>query len=467
MKSFLIVMMGRKSIAIFFLLLCVASIASAQELTQKLPEKSRILFMLDASGSMYAKWENTLRITVAKKMLAQFVDSLRADENLELGLRVYGHQFDRRLHKCNDSKLEVPFSANNHDAIIQKLRLIKPKGTTPIAYSLEQAGSDFPSGDDTRNIIIIITDGIESCDGDPCAVSLALQKKGIFLKPFVIGIGMDKKFEEAFSCMGDFYDAADINAFQEALHTAVVQSLEETTVSVELLDEKNRPTETNVNVSFINNFTGISAFEFVHYRDQQGRPDSVEIDPVLNYDLVVNTVPPVVKENINLKAGQHNVLEINCPQGYVAVDLPGHSEYKDGVTALVRNVDSGEIITHFQVPDKIKLLAGRYRLEVLALPKRTFNITVAPRATRQLALQQPGVVNFIGTSRGIGSLYEISETGSQRWIMDLDQNILRNVVAIQPGNYKIVFRSIEAKGSKYTAIRPFRVVPGASMKINL
>ncbi len=451
----------------FFSVLLAVTFSRAQVPTQKLPEKTRILFMLDASGSMFAKWENTLRITVAKKMLAQFVDSLRTNENLELALRVYGHQFDRRLKKCNDSKLEVPFHTNNHDAIIQKLRTITPKGTTPIAYSLEQASSDFPAGDDVRNVIIIITDGIESCDGDPCAVSLALQRKGIFLKPFVIGIGMDKQFAEAFGCMGDFYDAANINEFKQALNTAVFQTLEKTSVSVELLDEQNRPTETDVNVSFINNFTGISAFEFVHYRDAKGRPDSVELDPVLNYDVIVNTVPPVVKKNVKLEAGRHNVLNIKCPQGFLGVDLPGQSEYKEGVNVLVLHEGSTDLVTHFRVPGKVKLLAGNYRVEVLTLPKRSFDVTVAPRGNREIKLMQPGVVNFISTSKGIGSLYEVYKDGSQGWIMNLDPGLLRNIVAMQPGNYKVVFRSLEAKGSKYTDIKSFSVTPGASLKINL
>ena len=89
------------------------------------------------------------------------------------------------------------------------LKSLKPKGTTPIASTLEKAGDDFlkcPTND-CRNIIILITDGIEECNGDPCAVSMALQKKGIILKPFVIGIGLDLEFRESFECMGSFYDA--------------------------------------------------------------------------------------------------------------------------------------------------------------------------------------------------------------------------------------------------------------------
>lgn len=423
--------------------------------------------MLDGSGSMLAGWENTRRIHVAKKLLSHFVDSLRTNEDLEVALRVYGHQFDRRLNRCNDSKLEVPFGKDNHDAIVQKLRIIEPKGNTPIAYSLEQAAGDFPAGNDARNIIIIITDGIESCDGDPCAVSLALQKKGIFLRPFIIGIGMDKKFEEAFGCMGDFYDATDISAFRKALHQAVFQSLEETTVSVELLDEQNRPTERDVNISFMNSTTGASLFEFVHYRDEQGAPDSVEIDPVLDYDIVVNTLPPVVRRNVHFTPGKHNVISINSPQGELSVALPGHTEYAHGVAAVVKNVENGVTITNLNVPARVKLLAGEYRLEIMTLPRRTMDLVIRPREVSEIKLRQPGVVNFISTSRGIGSLYEILEDGSQRWIANLDPNLLRNTMAIQPGRYKAVYRSHAARGSKYTTVRTFEIRPGASLNVGL
>ena len=81
---------------------------------------------------------------------------------------------------------------------------IKPQGNTPIAYSLSESADDFPGVSNYRNIIIIITDGLESCNGDPCQVSRDLQKKGIFLKPFVIGIGMSENYERQFGCLGEF-----------------------------------------------------------------------------------------------------------------------------------------------------------------------------------------------------------------------------------------------------------------------
>jgi len=440
----------------------------AQTPQQKLPEKTRILFLLDGSGSMLAKWENTYRITVAKKLLSDFVDSLRSDANLELALRVYGHQYDRRLRRCDDTKLEAPFSADNHDRIVTVLKNIGPKGTTPIAYALEQAANDFPLGEDTRNIIIIITDGIESCDGDPCAVSLALQRKGIFLKPFIIGIGMDKKFEQQFGCMGSFYDAANISEFRNALNKALFQSLGKTTVSIELLDIKDQPTETDVNVSFINHFTQISAFEFVHYRDHMGRPDSVDIDPVLSYDIVVNTIPVVRKNNVEIIAGKHNVIKIKSPQGQVSINQPGNTEYKNGVLAIVKKINDSEILTTFMLPGEEKLLVGNYDIECTTLPRTTFqNIKIHQSQDTPLILEQPGVVNFVATSKGIGSIYKIQKNGSQKWIYNLDPIQTRNTVAIQPGKYKVVFRSENAIGSKFTTIKDFDVMPGSSFNIRL
>lgn len=454
-----------------FLLILTSLLSSqlrAQTPQQKLPEKTRILFLLDGSGSMLAKWENTNRITVAKKLLSDFVDSLRSDENLELGLRVYGHQYDRRLKRCDDTKLEASFSQSSHDRIISVLKNLGPKGTTPIAYALEQAANDFPSKDDARNIIIIITDGIESCDGDPCAVSLALQRKRIFLKPFIIGIGMDAAFEEQFGCMGSFYDAANISEFRKALDKALFQSLGKTTVAVELLDVNNQPKETDVNVSFINSFTQTSAFEFVHYRDESGRPDSVEIDPVLSYDVIVNTIPPIRKNNIEIVPGEHNVLKFKSPQGKLSIDQPGYTEYKNGVLAMIKKSNDHEILTTFYLNGSERLLVGTYDIECTTLPRTIFkNVDIKQSETSKLSLAQPGVVNFVAMSSGIGSIYELFDDGTQRWICNLDPDQARNTIAIQPGKYKVVFRSENAKGSKFTSIKEFEIMPGSSINIRL
>jgi Ca-activated chloride channel homolog len=444
--------------------------ALAQENQQKLPDKVRLMFLLDGSGSMLAPWEKgELRIDVAKRMLSDLVDSLKSNEKVELALRVYGHQYHRRYQNCKDTRLEAPFRAMNHDLIKQKLAQIQPQGTTPIAYSLEQAAKDFPQDDNARNVIIIITDGLESCDGDPCAVSKELQKKNIFLKPFVIGLGMKEEFGEQLECLGQYFNASDTETFRDVLNQALKQTLEKTTVSVELLDELKKPTETNVNVTFVNNITQEPVFNFVHYLDPRGRPDSVEVDAVLSYDIVVNTIPPVIKPNVAFKGGEHNLLRIQAPQGQLKIQQNGHTEYGRSLTAIVRRAGSMQTLNLQQVEESEKYLAGRYDLEVFTVPRTyRYGVEVKPGQMNSVQVESPGVLNILGTKfPGIGSLYKVHANGSQEWIMDLPEGNPRQSQALQPGNYRLVFRAFMAKGSKYTIIRDFTIKSGASATINL
>ncbi|MEL7005271.1 MAG: VWA domain-containing protein [Bacteroidota bacterium] len=442
--------------------------AQAQQVGQKIPEKVRILFLLDGSGSMLARWGNSSRIETAKEMLTNMVDSLRVNDKLELGLRVYGHLYSKQARNCKDTRLEVGFSVNNHQRIIQRLEQIKPKGTTPIAYSIEQAAADFPDSKDYRNIVIIITDGIESCDGDPCAVSLALQKQGVFLRPFIIGLGLGHNFNEEFDCIGDYHAADDLGDFKRALDKAIKSTLEKTTVSVEILDEQNHPRETNVNVSFVNRFTGISTFDFVHYLDQNGQPDSVEIDPVLDYDIIVNTIPPATKKGFKLTPGRHNIIKVKAPQGSLRIKQKSASSYPNGVQALIKKKNTKQVI-HVQNVNSIQqYLSGEYDIELLTVPKiQLKSVSVEPSRTKNFTIPAPGILNLYNNASGYGSIYQINEEGKQAWVYDLDHDRRSAAITLQPGKYKVVFRVDKAPGSKYTAIKTFEIREGQSNVVKL
>ena len=440
----------------------------AQKVQQKLPEKVRILFLLDGSGSMLAEWEEGARIDAAKLLLTELVDSLKVNQNLELALRVYGHLYSRQAQNCKDSKLEVGFAKNNHQRIIERLKQIRPKGTTPIAYSLEQAAKDFPDAPGYRNIVIIITDGIESCDGDPCNISLALQRKGIFLKPFIIGIGLSQDYSKNFDCIGGYYDANDQSSFRRALKEAVNTTLLRTTVSIEILNEFDEPKETNLNVSFIDNFTGVSAFDFVHYLDKNGRPDSVEVDPVLSYDIVVNTIPAAEKRAVRLTPGRHNVIKVKAPQGMLEIKQRGAESYPNGVKILIKKVSQDGIIHIQDINSSQQYLSGKYDLEVLTLPKVHFKkVTVSPSKVKTLSLPAPGILNLYNNASGYGSIYMLDKAGKQTWVYDLEHNQSNISLTLQPGEYKVVFRVDNAPGSKYTGIREFRINEGLSTQVRL
>lgn len=430
------------------------------------PPKTRILFILDASGSMYDVMDGKTRIVLAKEILSNLIDSLRDQSNLEVALRVFGHQFDRKYNNCKDTKLEVPFIKENHDQIINKIKSLDPKGTTLIAHSILQAADDFPKDPNVRNVIILITDGIESCGGDPCAISLALQKKNIFLKPFIIGLGSDPDFKKAFSCMGEYYDANDKQTFRNVLDRVMSQALGRTTVRVNLLDSFNNPKETNVNVTFVNNITGQPVYDFVHFIGSNGMPDFVEVDPVITYDIVVNTIPQVIKKGISLEGGKENTINIKSPQGNIYFKS-NHSEYKH-LSALIRNTSTDEILNSQSKNTFDRYLVGSYNIEILSLPRITLkNVKVEQSKTTTIDIPQPGVLSILDNVPGYGSIYLLKESGEQEWVTNLENDNSKSTITLQPGDYKLVFRSKKASGSKYTDIRNFTINTGATTTIKL
>ena len=144
---------------------------------KSVPKQTRILFVFDASKSMIAKHQNTTRMDGAKNLFFKFIDSLSRDRSLLFALRMYGHTVKYPPGDCKDSKLIVPFSPNNATLIKQKVNEAKPTGITPIEHSLTEAANDFKDNK-TNNIVILITDGIEECGGDPCKARQKLMEKG-------------------------------------------------------------------------------------------------------------------------------------------------------------------------------------------------------------------------------------------------------------------------------------------------
>lgn len=454
-----------KILAVFlFFFLSVSGYVSGQDINQQaLPDKTRILFVLDGSGSMNAQWgDDQSRMDVAKDILTRLVDSLRINPKLELALRVYGHRYSRQSNNCNDSQLEVPFGINNHNAIINEIKDLTPRGVTPITYSLLEAAHDFPPGAGYRNILILITDGVESCGGDPCEASVALQKKGVFLRPFIIGLGVAGG--KVLDCVGKFVDAENARSFNNILNKSLETTFARTTVTVELLNGENEAVETNINVTFRNSMTGTAAYEFVHYLDRSGKPDSVQIDPVLSYDVVVNTLPAVVRKNVNIINGQHNVIRIPAPQGTLIIRPEGAG---NPFAAIVRQRGRSETLQVQSSNMTYRYLAGDYEVETLTLPRRIFSVALAAGKTFTITLPSPGAVNINTLAVGFGSVFEILENGESRWVYTLDENKTRHFVNLLPGKYKIAFRSRRSPGSKYTAIKTFEVKSGQTLNLRM
>ena len=442
------------------LLLLVAANAYAQQ------PKTRILFVLDGSGSMYAKMGKDNRITVAKRLLTRMVDSLQYQDELELALRVYGHQSQKTERNCKDTKLEVPFSRGNHQAIKDNIRDLRPKGTTLIAYSLQEAAYDFPKTPGVRNIIILITDGLEECDGDPCAVSLALQKQGVVLRPFVIGLGLSADFKTQFECVGRYFEAETEQDFKEVLNVVISQAINNTSAQINLLDSYGKPTETDVNMTFTDSKTGKLLNNYIHTLNYRGNPDTIYLDPSYLYDVKVHTIPPRIKKNVALTAGKHNTIALDAPQGYLNLKIEGVTNYAN-LQALIIDKNSNEILNVHDFNDQQKYITGDYKIEILTLPRITQeSVTIAQNKITTLQVQQPGKLNIVTRNN-----FEIGIYRKHKGEMELVKNLSlvpnSTITILQPGDYFLIYRATNTKETLSTKNTPFTIKSGEIKHINL
>jgi Ca-activated chloride channel family protein len=430
------------------------------------PTLTRILFVFDASNSMNSKWQSDTRIKIARQLLKEAVNELDNKSNVEMALRVYGHQVAIAPGKqdCEDTRLEVSFRPKNGGLIQRTLDKITPQGTTPIARSLEKAANDFPECSNCRNIIILITDGIEACDGDPCAISKALQRRGVILKPFVIGVGLDEDFTATFNCVGNYFDATNEESFRNILDIVITQALNNTTAQVNLLDDAELPLESNVTVNFFDENTDALVYGFVHTLNHRGNPDTISLDPVITYRMEVHTIPMIVKSGIQVLPGIHNIIAVDAGQGKLEVKVPG----RQGGDAKVILRESGEMRTlHVQpVNHAEKVLTDTYDLEILTLPRTVIeNVDVSQNKTTTVTIPEPGVLNASFTSPGYGSIAKIE--GSQlRWVATLGSETNQQY-QLQPGDYKITYRSKNSKEVIYTIEREFLISSGSATNLKL
>lgn len=428
---------------------------------------TRILFILDASNSMNATWGTQTRIDAAKELLAQTVDSLKGTPNLEIALRVYGHQspITATYQDCNDTKLEVPFGSNNYDKIKYRIRSIEAKGTTPIARSLEAAAGDFPD-QTSRNVIILITDGLEACDNDPCVIARKLKEKGVKVTPFVIGLSMDLSYLEKFNCIGTYADAETKDAFRNVLTNVVSKALVNTTVQINLNDIHKNPKETDVTLFLYESGTKNLKYTFVHTINAYGNPDTLIMDPNIKYDLVVNTIPMIEKKEIILQKYVHNTIVVDAPQGFIKARFINASKPYFVETRVTMH-DFEKTLNVQQMNISEKYLVGKYDLEILTLPRINMTVDVTQSSTVYADILAPGYFSYKTHSATVAQLFVLKENGMPEWVCNLDDSERAGTIQLQPGNYRIVWRKKSLRSTAYTTQKEFRIYSNKTTSENL
>lgn len=435
-----------------FLLLLGTESLSAQRSDDR---PIHILFLLDGSGSMKDEWKGRAKFEIAKNILFHLTDSIESrNENIEFALRVFGHQYPFRDKVCDDSSLEVPFSKTNATAFKTKLNSIEAQGWTPIAYTLQEALSDFKSPENL-NFVILITDGDESCDGDPCEAAGQFHKNNIALKPYIVGLGLETSLEEKFNCVGNYTDASDSSALSIAIKSIIKTSLKETTAEIKVETAAGRKIS-ELPITFTDHYSGELLYSFVHTEDKSDQPDTLRLNPRLSYDITLHTTPPIHKRNFVLEPGAHNSIDYTIEEGRINVKPDPH-QTSSSALAIVRSADSKQLIKVLETSESTRIIAGSYYVELLTLP-----VTIIPevkvhdyKITHIKVPKQGNLRIDPGKGDYILSLYEIKEGERHKRIYERKSIEEKKSIKILPGAYYAVWRSNDLKISDLTKQKRF------------
>jgi len=182
----------------------------------------RAIIVLDASGSMWGQISGKTKIEIARETLGGVLQSVPGD--LELGLIAYGH---RAKGRCDDIELIVPAAPATAAQIAEAANRLNPKGKTPLAASVKQAAQALRYTED-KATVILITDGLETCNADPCALATELENAGVDFTAHVVGFGLSEDEGRQVACLaentgGKYIQAKDAGELGGALAQTVAE----------------------------------------------------------------------------------------------------------------------------------------------------------------------------------------------------------------------------------------------------
>jgi Ca-activated chloride channel homolog len=188
---------------------------------------SRVILVLDASGSMRGKIDGKSKMDIAKQVVGSIIKTWKPQD--ELGLIAYGH---REKGSCSDIEVLREPLALDAESYMKAVKGLNPKGKTPMTAAVKMAAESLQYTE-KKATVILVSDGIETCDLDPCTVAEDLEKLGVGLTVHTVGFGLDDKGAVAqLKCLaektgGTFSTANSADELQKALAKTVAEQPEQ------------------------------------------------------------------------------------------------------------------------------------------------------------------------------------------------------------------------------------------------
>ena len=357
----------------------------------------KLLIIYDSSNSMWGELaDGSRKYEAGRTALGSIID--QGFGGRDIGFRAYGH---RQKNDCRDSQLVAPFAAEADagPAILDAANAIRPTGKTPITYSLTEGLKDFGNN---AGEILLISDGLETCDADPCALMAQWQDRDVEVRVHVVGVGLDDVERAAMACIaetsgGTYLDADSTDSFVTALQDVgeVIEAAEapksrpvptpQPDVEPEqaVIEDESNPDPDGLGYAIVYQAVDAGGHEYLDARGQLFR-DGVLIDNQITakgrgrnvvespgeYELLVGVVlkdgsiyePRRFNVTVSQPGNTETVLELAAP-ARVAASFTENGEPHEG--ALVSAFQNGTEVFRFRAQDTALARPGDYEFRAV------------------------------------------------------------------------------------------------------
>ncbi|MDG2306670.1 MAG: VWA domain-containing protein [Candidatus Binatia bacterium] len=438
-------------------------------------EAPALYYILDGSGSMWGRVDGQMKIQVAKDVMGKLIEG--TPNELHAAVSVYGH---RRKADCTDIEEIVALGPLDRPDAIRAVKKITPRGKTPISESIKRAAERVKEREE-QTTIVLVSDGIETCDSDPCAVTRALKESGAKFVLHVVGFAVDDATREQLSCVaeaggGSYWSTSDadellstLSRIQESAVTQVAmatpQPAPEPTASPKRIVQESSGGSTSIKIKAARP----GRIRFAH-DEWVKRPYYWKLvdaetgeEKFKAHDLSEQIVPPgtyqLVWREREHGAGEVLLGEVMTVAPGEVVEVPLRTAIRLNVPTwvddpyywMLRDPDTDEIVARFRslVPQLVP--PGEWDLiwrqvEHGAQETRLGNIKVDPDVTNQVEIAtsiQPARADWVHEDT---YYWGLQDPESGKWIARFGKKIARQLVG--PGQYRLVYRRSEHGSSE-------------------
>lgn len=460
---------SRFCVSLLFLCLFIVPVIG-----QKTETSPKILFILDASGSMWGKVGNEEKIVSAKRVLKTTINDL--PDVSHVGLIAYGH---RSKSDCNDIETLAPISPLNKTALTSQVEALDPKGKTPITNSLRKAVEEVKAYKSKETIkIVLVSDGLETCEGDPCAFIREAKKAGVNITLHVIGFDVGKLSVAQLECIAQagngLYTDADSSdelagALAEAVSAEVAQF--DSRLSVKAIAD-GKLTDAVVIVNRAGKAEAVTGGRTYDAADTNPRVLPL---PAGTYDVTVTAVnlsgsPSRQLKGIKIATGETAERIVDFSAGEVFLEVTRNGKLSDAVVQVFpaggnQSIAGGRTYNlAASNPIGLRLAPGKYQVviksnEISGAPETRLNVTIGGDKQEKLAHDFKSGTLRVGASSGgklidtvvmVHDLGSKKDVGSARTYTDAKTN--PRIFELQPGRYRVRLSAAGGGASKEAVI---------------